>query len=123
MGGRKKFLKAAQKVHNTVDTYVSKVLERQKHETSAEPRKQQSFIDLLVYESSDPLFIRNQMLNIFFPFKDTLAAALSLLFFQIARKPEVWALLRGEALTKQEHLTFEALKARPYLQNVIKEGE
>lgn len=62
------------------------------------------FIDQLVYETEDPGFIRDQLLNVFFPARDASSAGASFIFFILARHPDVWKKLRNETLNSKEPL-------------------
>ena len=66
--------------------------------------------------------IRDQLLNVFLPAHDAIAVALTNVFFNLARHPDVWGKLCQEILSiGSEKLTFERLKSLSYLQFVIKE--
>lgn len=66
--------------------------------------------------------VRNQLLNVFLPAHDAIAVALTNVFFNLARHPEVWSRLREEILNLgHEQLTLERLKGLTFLQCVIKE--
>lgn len=63
------------------------------------------------------------MLNIFFPARDASGIAISLVMFQLARHPEVYAQVRAEVSEKglKDGMTYEALKNLRYVNAVINE--
>ena len=78
----------------------------------------------LVRAHEHPDRIRAELLNIFLPAHEALGVALTNIFFNLARHPEVYAKLRDEIL-KAGNIngtwTFERLKGLKYLQQVINE--
>ena len=71
----------------------------------------------------DPIDLRFQIINVFFPARDTTGIALSNAFFNLARNPEVWTELRKQALALGEQpLTFEVLKSLAFFKYVLFES-
>jgi cytochrome P450 monooxygenase len=71
----------------------------------------------------DPVALRFEILNIFFPARDSTAIALSNTFFHLARNPEVWMELRRQSLSLGDKLlTFEVLKSLPLFRYALFEG-
>lgn len=81
-----------------------------------------SMLNELVKDTLDQRFIHDQLLNVFIPARDSSAIGVSDLFFQLARNPRVWKLLRSEALEINQPITFELLKSMKYLQCVLRES-
>jgi cytochrome P450 len=78
----------------------------------------------LVRETEDKTFIRNELMNVFFPARDTTAAMTGDMLFLLARHPDVWKKLRAEVLALGEQdLTFKLLKSMKYMHAVINEGK
>lgn len=77
----------------------------------------------LVKDTQDRRFLRDQLLNVFLPARDSSAIGLSDLFFNLARHPEVWRKLRSEVLKINQPLTFDLLKSMKHLQCVLKESK
>lgn len=102
-----------------VDRHVKRALN-----TTTE-RDPPAFIHDLVLQtgSTDGLYLRNQMLNIFFPTRDAAGIAISLVFFQLARHPGVWEKIREEATSAgmTTNVTYERLKNFQYVNAVINE--
>ncbi|KIA75656.1 hypothetical protein HK57_00589 [Aspergillus ustus] len=99
-------------------------------------------LDALAEHTSDPIELREQMLNVLLAGRDTTAAFLSYLVILLARHPRVYAKLRGEVLAKfgdgttttittnisngeqdatTTPITLDSLRACTYLQHVLHE--
>lgn len=80
------------------------------------------FLDELIKENQDRNFIRDQLLNVFFPARDSSAIGASCILFLLARHPKVWEKLRAEVKDVEEPLTHDILKSLRYVHQVINEG-
>ena len=114
--------------HARVDGYIDAALRRRETTLGSftkDPIPSQSyvFIDQLVYETQDRAFLRDQLLNVFFPARDSSAIGASCVFFLLARNPEVWEKLRKDVAKIDQPVTFELLKSKKYLTHVINECE
>lgn len=109
------------RVHAFVDKYIDMAMERKRSsEKASEEKANYIFLDELLKMTEDIAALRNQMLNIFLPSRDSAASTISFIFFQLARYPEVWSRLRQEVLDiGEEPLTFDLLKSITYLRYVI----
>lgn len=84
-----------------------------------------SMLHCLVKLTQDRVFLRDQLLNVFLGAKDTATIGISDIFFHLARHPDVWRKLRAEVMASTapgQSLTFNDVKALPYLQKVLKES-
>ncbi|KAG9230529.1 cytochrome P450 alkane hydroxylase-like protein [Amylocarpus encephaloides] len=73
--------------------------------------------------TDDRKFIRNELMNVFFPARDTSAILTGNIIFLLARHPNVWNTLREEVISiGNQKLTFELLKSMKYMHGVISEG-
>ena len=112
--------------HARIDRYIDAAL-RKRQDTMktqfSEPSAHTSyaFIDQLVYETQDRQFLRDQLLNVFFPARDSSAIGASCVFFVLARNPEAWEKLRKEIMHIKQPITFELLKSMKYLTWVLNE--
>ena len=121
----RKFRRSCLVAHKFVEKHIS----RARHEMDKVGEKEVSptrFIlaHELVKASEDEVDIRNQLLNTFLPAHEATGVALTNVFFQLARNPEVYLRLRKEILESGSYdtaWTFERLKSLRYLQNVIHE--
>lgn len=112
-------------VHTFVDKYVAMAIDRKKlREDSPAESSKYIYLDELLHTTTDRMELRNQMLNIFLPARDSTASAISFVFFHLARNPNVWEKLRQEVLDIGEQaLTFDLLKSMKYLRFVINERQ
>ena len=126
-GRDRKWEQAYGRVHAFVDKYIDRAVTQRNDDleksldTSSRPF---SMVGELVKESQNRLFLRDHLLSIFFPARDTTSIGISDIFFHLARNPDVWKKLREEvlALDDKETLSFEVLKSMKYLQSVINES-
>ncbi|KAF2726017.1 putative P450 monooxygenase [Polychaeton citri CBS 116435] len=126
----KQFEKDCKFVHDFVDYYVEKglqkrpqLLQQEKEGTSNNGRY--IFIDELVRQTTDKVQIRSELLNILLAGRDTTASLLTNVWFQLARSPAVFAKLRAEVtqhLQDGEIPSFEQLKDMKYLRAVLNES-
>ena len=119
----KKWKKAYEKVHAFVDDHVRKALEETAQEKSSNVQTQpQRYVLLheMAKETRDPLELRSQILNVFFPARDTTSIAVANTLFHLARNPQVWTDLRSAALSLGSRpLTFEVLKSLTLFRYVL----
>ena len=119
LGPQRSYKEDCRKVHEIVDRYVENAFARKqkKAEPDNDPTSRKVIVlDELVKDYDGPsLEIRDQLLGIFFPARDTSAITLSNIFWFLARHPEVWKKLRKEVLVIDRPLTFEYLKSLKYL--------
>ena len=81
-------------------------------------------LEEMVNETQDRTELRHQIMNVFFPARDSTAIAVSNVFFQLARHPNVWHRLREEiSATVSGPLDFEMLSSMKYLRYVLNESE
>ncbi|KAL9618678.1 MAG: hypothetical protein Q9160_006645 [Pyrenula sp. 1 TL-2023] len=74
-------------------------------------------------ETSDKIDLRNQILNVFFPARDSTAIALSNTIYLLARHPRVWGKLPRDVLSLGDKpLTYETLKSLAYLRYTVNEA-
>ena len=121
------YKKACEEVHEVIERYIDRAMSKHSSnvaKTSVDevPRKC-VLLDDLVEAGIERSEIRDQVLGVFFPARDTTAIAVGNVFFYLARDPRVWTELRAEILAIDQPLTFEYLKSLKYLRHVINEGK
>ena len=128
LGRDKEWDNAVADTHSRIDTYIEAALRRR--ESSLQNKTAESavmssyvFVDQLVYETQDRNFLRDQLLNVFFPARDTSAIGAGCVFFILARNPEAWKNLRNDVANIKGPVTFELLKSMKYLQWTLNECE
>ena len=114
-------------VHAFIDKHVARALAETKPGTDAEDslptRPRYVLIREMAKEIRDPIELRFQIINVFFPARDSTGIALSNALFNLARNPEVWTELREQALALGDQpLTFEVLKSLPLFKYVLFES-
>lgn len=83
------------------------------------------FLHELVSQTSDPIKIRSELLNILLAGRDTTASFLSNVWFELSNRPNVWNRLQREiaaTLPDGDFPTFEKLKDMKYLRAVLNES-
>ncbi|KAK7192817.1 hypothetical protein DPSP01_011238 [Paraphaeosphaeria sporulosa] len=112
-------------VHDFVQRYIGEALRwRQTWDgkEKALPTGQYTFLYELVKETTDPIVLRGEVLNMLLAGRDTTASLLGSMFFQLAKRPDVWERLRAEvAELHGAKPTFEELKNLKLLQYCMKE--
>lgn len=123
------------KVRAFIDKHVERVLEEQasrdasgkpKPKISSDKPKPERYILLneVAKVAQDPIDLRNQLLNVFFPAHDATAITIADMMFHFARDMNVQTKLRSEiAAVGSAQLSFELLKSMRYLRFVFNESE
>jgi cytochrome P450 len=130
-GSKKKYLAQCKAVHDVIDGFIDEEIELQKKFEGAGKADTKSsnlysyvLLKELVRTTDDRRVIRNELMNVFFPARDTAAILLSNVLFLLARHPEKWDKLRAEVLgIGDQKLTFELLKSMKYMQAVMNESK
>ena len=126
LGPQGSYKKDCQRVHEIVDKFIERAFanSHEKPGSGNDPTKRKIvLLDEMVKEYGRPSpEIRDQLLGIFFPARDTSAITLSNIFWFLARHRQVWQRLRNEVLAIDQPLTFEYLKSLKYLHSVISES-
>lgn len=122
-----KWRSSCDKVHAFVDRHVARALAETKPSDDPESKSPSSTRYILINEMAkqirDPIDLRFQVINVFFPARDSTGNALSNAFFNLARNPEVWTELREQALALGDQpLTFELLKSLTFFKYVLFES-
>jgi len=117
-------------VHDFADKYVHRALDRHRRKSDLEKNEKSReddryiFLDEVVKQTQDPIRIRSELLNVLMAGRDTTAGLLSILWFQLARKPEIWKKLRAEVDgLGGERPTYEQVRGMKYLKMVINESK
>ena len=114
-------------IHNFVDYYVQKNLAK-KHElleqkSNADKSGRYVFIDELTRQTSDPIQIRSELLNILLAGRDTTASLLTNVWYTMSKRPEIWKKLQAEvAALGGEIPDYEQLRNMKYLKAILNES-
>lgn len=123
---RKEFREVNHLIQQFVQGYVDKALlaRAQKADIYTNPDKY-IFLYELARDTTNPRVLRDQVLNILIAGRDTTAATLSWLVFELGKKPEIFSKLRKAVIshfgTTTENISFESLKQCEYLRYVLNE--
>jgi cytochrome P450 monooxygenase len=110
------------KVHAFIDLAATDP-EAKSSERSTDQPQRYILIDEMAKEIRDPITLRSEVLNIFFPAPIPRGIALSNTFFHLARNPGIWAELRAQALAHDSApLTFGVLKSFSLFRYALFEG-
>ncbi len=91
-------------------------------ECSSVPEERYVFLHELAKQTDDPLQLRSELLNLLIAGRDSTASLLSNLWFEMARRPDVWAKLREEVDTLGgSDFSVAQLKDMTYLHNCLNE--
>lgn len=124
--GKKEWRRKCEEVHAIIDNYIEEdIAERKKvvMESKDTPYKY-VLLRELAKATDDKLFIRNELMHIFFPARDSAAVLTSNAIFLLARHPDEWNKARDEVLgIGDEKLTFEKLKSMKCLQHIVSESK
>lgn len=114
-------------VHEFVDYYVRKGIARRdqllREKSNSEKPGRYVFIDELVRQTTDPIQIRSELLNILLAGRDTTASLLTNVWFILAKRPDIWSKLQSEIATLDGEVpTFEQLKNLKFLKALLNES-
>ena len=108
-----------------VDNLVEKALSKSHctEKSTAEPARV-TFLSQLISETTDKVRVRSELLNLLLAGRDSTAALMSNVFFELSRRPEMQARLRREIdeFVGSELPTFEGIKSMKYLRAVLNES-
>lgn len=80
------------------------------------------FIHELAKQTQDKKRIRDELINILLAGRDTTASLLSNMFFEIAKRPEIWQKLQEEVATLEGRMpTYEQLRGLKYVKWCLNE--
>ena len=127
MSSDKKWKSSCEKVHAFIDRHVARALAETRPSDNSRSDNSTPHRYVLINEMAkqirDPIALRFQVLNVFFPARDSTGIALSNALFNLARNPSIWTELREQALALGDQpLTIEVLKALPLFKYVLFES-
>ena len=108
-----------------MEGYVEGIVEKglAKHADYKLDKSNYCFLHEIISETTDKIKIRAELLNILLAGRETTASLLSNVWFEVSKRPDIWARLQREVATLDGNLpTFEQLKELKYLNAVLKES-
>lgn len=132
----KEFLDACHFTQRFVDGYVQRAMRVRarhldNHQTNGEKAPQETeekkgryvFLEELALRVDDPIAVRDHLLNVLIPARDSTSTLLAAAVFAIAKDPQVMRRLQDEVRELDgAHPSFERLKNMKYLQWVMNES-
>ena len=114
-------------VHDFVDYYVYKGLAKRDQllteKSNSEKPGRYVFIDELVRQTTDPIQIRSELLNILLAGRDTTASLLTNVWFVLSKRPDLWSKLQAEIATLDGEVpTFDQMKNLKFLKALLNES-
>ena len=114
-------------VHEFVDYYVRKGLAKRDQllteKSNSEKPGRYVFIDELVRQTTDPIQIRSELLNILLAGRDTTASLLTNVWFVLSKRPDIWSKLQAEVATLDGKVpTFDQMKNLKFLKALLNES-
>ncbi|KAB8230931.1 cytochrome P450 [Aspergillus alliaceus] len=129
LGGPSGFKESVREARGFVDGFVKKAIDyrasvdsEKNAADSAEPQSRYVFLQELAKQTSNTTELTDQILNILLAGRDTTASLLSMVFYTLARRPDIWKSLQQEIFPLDGQCpSFEQLKQMKYLSWVINE--
>lgn len=124
----KKWAEDCKHVHQFVDRYVERALaattdKKSGQDDSDTDQSRYLLINEMARSIRDPIELRSEILNIFFPSRDTTGIALFNTLLHLARNLSYWKDLRAEALAlSNQPLTFEIINNLKLFRYALYEG-
>lgn len=119
-------------IHDFMDYFVDIALRKsspsysQAEKGLSDVKERYVFLDAIATQTRDPVELRSQLMNILLAGRDTTASLLGWVFWELARRPELYARLRAQILaefgTGTGRITFASLKNCVPLQHVLQES-
>ena len=120
-GRETRWHKAVGEVHRVIDTWTEQALSKE-NDSDGKDAGRTTLVNELAKQVPDRVELRSQLVNVFFPARDTTSIAVADVFFNLARNPSAWDKLREEVLQVAEPLTYGTLKSLKYMRCVINES-
>lgn len=115
-------------MHAFADSIIQEAMQRQSSPDSdkskhVNDKERYVFLHELIKQTQDPHTLRSELLNVLLAGRDTTAGLLSNTWFELARRPDIWAKLRAEVEQLHgEHPDYAQIKDMKYLRWVLNEA-
>ncbi|KAF5128001.1 Cytochrome P450 52A3-B [Metarhizium anisopliae] len=114
------------KLEEFIEPIIQRAISLPQHELEELSKidTQYTFLHSIARVTKDPKIIRDEIMSVLLAGRDTTAATLSWVMYEMAYVPETWAKLREEILNElgpHGMPTYETLKNIQYLKNVLNE--
>jgi len=123
---RKSFKEGLKVINEFVNPFIDHALSLSPEELATKTKTEEgyTFLHALASFTRDRVVLRDQLVAVLLAGRDTTAATLSWLFYELARHPDVWRRLREEILQTVGETgapTYNDLKNMKYLQHTLSE--
>lgn len=111
-------------LNSFVEPFVKRSLDMRPDQLKEKTEKEYNFLHALAEFTRDPQVLRDQLVAVLLAARDTTAATLSWMLFELAKQPKIVEKLRRDILDKvglDTPPTYLDLKGMKYLQHVINE--
>lgn len=123
------FVRAIKILNEFVEPFVQRAVKLTKEQNTEKDsdhhEQKENFTESLSQYTTDEKMLRDQLVNTLLAGRDTTAATLSWLFYELAYHPEVYSTLRQEVhntVGAEGKPSYEDLKNMKYLQYCLNEG-
>jgi cytochrome P450 len=111
-------------VIETVDHWVEKSLSAKAPISASAGTQRYHFLQELASQTTDKKRIRAEAISVLFAARDSTAALLTNVWFELSKRPDIWARLSQEIATLNgSKPTYEELKNLKYLRAVLNESQ
>lgn len=125
----RKFRETISRVHAFTAQFVNRVLSLSPEEREENSRGGYTFLYELAKVTTDPIVMRDQILNVMLAGRSTTASLLCSVMLELSKNPSIYEKLRlevyecfGNGKSKGMAITFESLKKCTYLRWILNEG-
>lgn len=121
---RKEFDKNIIILNAFVEPFVKQTLEMKQEQLKEKTEKEYNFLHALAQFTRDPQMLRDQLVAVLLAARDTTAATLSWVVYELSKQPKILEKLRMDILDKvglDRPPTYTDLKDMKYLQHIINE--
>ncbi|GAM85529.1 hypothetical protein ANO11243_035360 [Dothideomycetidae sp. 11243] len=123
---RTEFRKGLKVLEDFIQPFIEQTLRMTPEELSEKTKSEEgySFLHALAGFTRDRRVLRDQLIAVLLAARDTTAATMTWLFYELSRHPEVWEKLRAEVLGqvgRTKAPTYADLKEMRYLQHTLNE--
>ncbi|EFY84206.1 hypothetical protein J3459_006242 [Metarhizium acridum] len=120
------YYRCIRKLEEFIEPIIQRAISLPQHELEELSKidSQYTFLHSIARVTKDPKVIRDEIMSVLLAGRDTTAATLSWVMYEMAYVPETWAKLREEILNElgpHGMPTYETLKKMQYLKNVLNE--
>jgi len=120
-----KFQSSITTLNAFIEPFVERAIAEREGDKAKDDSESQNFTEALAEFTTDKKVLRDQLVNTLLAARDTTAAGLSWLFYELAYHPNKYAKLRSEVLNTlgtEKTPTYEELKNMKYMQRCINES-